>query len=203
MPRSRMAAFPGRSGGSYAPSDESLFRPRLRLLEAGTARNSKLSISRRNSSNYPCSPPATCGSMERSLPALFGQCGPAPGAPRLFRTSRRAPGAATRQNDRPNGEDARRDKSLVWDLPLLRGEPPLLDAAPVAAPARVGYQGGGQDVVVTYDPLVTGHPELGDNGVPLPRVRRSTVAEAHRRALERREAERRALVQRRAGVDEA
>ncbi|HEX5503348.1 MAG TPA: hypothetical protein VFW96_12055, partial [Thermomicrobiales bacterium] len=90
--------------------------------------------------------------------------------------------------------------------PLLRAETPPMPAAPVAASAyRAGAEaadegpGGGQDVLVGFDPL-SHHPELGENGVPLPRARRSTVAEAHRRALERRKAERELVDNRRAPV---
>jgi hypothetical protein len=70
---------------------------------------------------------------------------------------------------------------------------------PVLQPAAVA-PAPPQDLVVTFDTRHGPHPELNENGVPLPRVRRSAVAEAHRRALERREAERETAQVRRAAV---
>ncbi|MDP9370978.1 MAG: hypothetical protein M3Q65_00675, partial [Chloroflexota bacterium] len=67
-----------------------------------------------------------------------------------------------------------------------------------AGQGRRPGQGPGQDVVVGFGPQLNGHPELGDNGVPLPRARRSAVAEAHKRMLERRKAERALAEERRA-----
>ncbi|HET8630670.1 MAG TPA: hypothetical protein VFL91_24900 [Thermomicrobiales bacterium] len=90
--------------------------------------------------------------------------------------------------------------------PVLRADTPTLPAAP---PPVSAYRAGapeeppaGQDVLVGFDPRLSHHPELGENGVPLPRARRSTVAEAHRRALERRKAERELQDTRRATVPE-
>lgn len=83
--------------------------------------------------------------------------------------------------------------------------PTTIPALEPAARRRAGYQGqvpapaaGDQDVVMGFDPRLGGHPELGENGVPLPRVRRSVVAEAHKRMLERRKAERDLSAERRA-----
>lgn len=78
---------------------------------------------------------------------------------------------------------------------------PATPAPLAAAPAPTGTPPGEQDVVVGYNPLQGPHPELGENGVPLPRVRRSSVAEAHRRALERRQSERALQAQRQAALE--
>lgn len=62
---------------------------------------------------------------------------------------------------------------------------------PVVAPVE-------EDIFIRHDASGTQHPELNDQGVPLPRARRSSVGEAHRRAIERRQNERQTLEQRRA-----
>lgn len=86
-----------------------------------------------------------------------------------------------------------------------RDETAARPADPPEVPRQPGYQSQppplgqtGQDVVVGFDARLGAHPELGENGVPLPRARRSVVAEAHKRALERREAERALANERRA-----
>ena len=51
--------------------------------------------------------------------------------------------------------------------------------------------------VATVTPTMQGHPELGENGEVIRRPNRTMVAEAHRKALERREAERESAMGRR------
>ena len=51
--------------------------------------------------------------------------------------------------------------------------------------------------VATVTPTMQGHPELGENGEVIRRPNRTMVAEAHRKALERREAERESAIGRR------
>lgn len=53
-----------------------------------------------------------------------------------------------------------------------------------------------QDVFIRQDAAGAQHPELNDQGVPLPRARRSTVREAHRRAIERQKNDRQATEKR-------
>src|SRR5947209_2468127 len=69
---------------------------------------------------------------------------------------------------------------------------------PAVAPVSVTPQPvmAAKEPVSGFDSSLTGHPELGENGVPIRSTRRSAVAEAHRRALERREQERAAVAER-------
>jgi hypothetical protein len=64
-------------------------------------------------------------------------------------------------------------------------QPGAASAMTSVAPSRQG-----QDAVAVADAPLQNHPELGANGEMLRRTPRSVVAEAHRKALERRESER-------------
>lgn len=88
----------------------------------------------------------------------------------------------------------------VAAMPVGAGIMPLTplsdDDLPPLSPAAAAPPGG-QDIVVGQNAPLRGHSELDDEGVPLRQVRRSSVQDAHRRALERRQAERAARAERR------
>lgn len=69
---------------------------------------------------------------------------------------------------------------------------PLDDFGARFTPLVPALASGDQDVVIRQDAAGAQHPELNDQGVPLPRARRSTVREAHRRAIERQKNDRQA-----------
>lgn len=84
---------------------------------------------------------------------------------------------------------------------LGRAEPPVVaprsadDFAARFSPLVPPTVSSNEDLIIGQDGPSLQHPELNDQGVPLPRPRRSAVMEAHRRAVERRNIERQALDQ--------
>jgi plasmid stabilization system protein ParE len=78
-----------------------------------------------------------------------------------------------------------------------------LPAAAAGAGTAVAAPRAGQEAVAVVAASLQGHPELGPSGEMIRRPSRSVVAEAHRKALERRESERELVEKRRKEQQEA